>query len=371
MAEPYRPPLAHAAQAAHAARAEPAIGAPPAPELQLAHEPPPVTLPTRGGEGAGRAAHAPAPHALDPSDPRAWAWRALTTGTAGAQVRSAVFEDGSVLTLGAAGLVRFTPGSGWATVTPSGGAAAQEMRTISRLSSGALVFAGEHGLVGFVHGGAFWDVRRFPDADVLFHAVAADASGARVIAVGERVSRGHAFAAELTSQGFRRTFELTDIPPLRGIGFLDGHAAIACGDVGGLVQIEETGVARIAWERTGHLRAVAHFRARLSHGHTHALAVGTGGHALAIMLDPARGLRTEIEKVMTTQDLLSVAVGPDGAAWATSANARVLRRDAGGTWHRVTMDLPTTANLVAIAPRQDHVLVVGEDATVLEGRRVG
>jgi serine/threonine-protein kinase len=373
MAEPYRPAVAAVTPP------EPAIGTTPQGELLHPFEAPPGTLPTRGaGAGApppqaaphaGHAAHGA--HALDPSDPRAWSWRTLAHGTPGAQVRSAVFDEGSVLTLGAAGLVRFSPGSGWATVSPSGGVTPQEMRAISRLSSGALVFAGERGLVGFVHGGAFWDVRRYPDHDVLFHAVAADASGSRVIAVGERVSRGHAFAAELTSQGFRRTFELTDIPPLRGVGFLDGHAAIACGDVGGLVQIEEAGVARIAWERTGHLRAVAHFRARLSHGHTHALAVGTGGHALAIMLDPARGLRTEIEKVMTTQDLLAVAVGPDGAAWATSANARVLRRDAAGTWHRVTTELPTTANLVAIAPRQDHVLVVGEDATVLEGRRVG
>jgi serine/threonine-protein kinase len=331
---------------------DPALAATPPVAIHMPATPPPVSARVRPVQGPDR------------SDPRSWSWRALAHGSSGAHVRAAVFEDGAILTLGAAGLVRFSPGSGWSTLAPAGGATALEMRAIARIANGSLLFGGERGLLGFAHGGAFWDVRRFPDPDVTFHAVAADATGSRVLAVGERVSRGHAFATELTTQGFRRTFELTDLPPLRGVAFVDGASAIACGDAGGLVSIDDGGPSRIGWERTGHLRAMIAFRA----GTIRALCVGTGGHALALHGDPTRGVRTEIEKVMTTQDLLSLTVADDGAAWATSANARVLRRDASGTWHRVSLELPTPANLVAVHARQDRIWVVGEDATVLQGQ---
>jgi serine/threonine-protein kinase len=348
MAEAYVPAITRAAMAVM----EPAIV--PAIPMQM---PPEALAPSPVSSKFGVAG--------DPSDPRAWSWHALAHGSSGAHVRGVVFEDSSILTLGAAGLVRFAPGSGWATVVPSGGASAAEMRAIARLASGAILFAGVHGLVGFVHGGAFWDVRRFPDPDVLFHAVAADPAGSRVIAVGERASRGTAIAVELTAQGFRRTFELGDLPPLRAIAFLDANAAIACGDVGALVVLDDAGATRISWERSGHLRSITPFHAV----GTRALAVGTGGHALAIAHDALRGWRTEIEKVMTTQDLLAVAIADDGAAWATSANARVLRRDGAGTWHRVTTELPTAAHLVGVSPRRERVVAVAEDATILQGQR--
>lgn len=45
--------------------------------------------------------------------------------------------------------------------------------------------------------------------------------------LGERVSRGHAFATELTTQGFRRTFESAELPLLRAVAFVDATSAIA------------------------------------------------------------------------------------------------------------------------------------------------
>ena len=94
-------------------------------------------------------------------------------------------------------------------------------------------------------------------------------------------------------------------------------------------------------------------------------AVGTGGHALSIATTPTG--RTEIEKVNTTQDLLGVAIAPDGAAWACSANARLLRRDVTHAWRRVPAELPVQTNLVRVSPRLDSVMLVSEDAAVIEG----
>ena len=232
---------------------------------------------------------------------------------------------------------------------------------MARIGKDAYAFGGEQGLVAFLHGGALWDVRRYPDPDVVFHGIASDGAGKGVFAVGERASRGQGIAVELSGSGFRRTFELADLGALRSVAYMDPTTIFACGDGGGLVRIEEQGLTRIAWERTGHLRAMAASRTPVAR----ALAVGTGGHALSVAADGSG--RTSIEKVMTTQDLLGVNIGDEGAAWATSANARVLRRDPAGCWRRVSGDLPTTSNLLRVWGSTQRVLIVAEDATILEG----
>lgn len=308
----------------------------------------------------------PAPSHLTPirhhdaADLRAWGFRLVSPGTHGALVRDAVFSDDltEVYTLGNAGLVHWARG-GWSAAPLAIGLGPHELRAMARTATGALAFAGEGGLVAFMAAPGSWDVRRYPDHDVVFHAVAADPSGQVVFAAGARASRGNAVLVEVLPNGFRRTFEVPDLGAIRGLCWLDERTVLACGDGGALVRIDDAGLARIPWERSGHLRSICS-----SNGvgaRQGAFAVGTGGHALAI------GARTEIEKVGTTQDLLHVALAPDGAAWACSANARLLRRDAGGAWRRVPVELPVQCNLVRVAPREGRVMVIGEDASLVEG----
>lgn len=289
----------------------------------------------------------------DQSDLRAWSFRIITPGNPGAYVRDATFSEdlSDAMTLGNAGLVHWSA-SGWSAVALPIGIAPQELRGMCRMPNGTHALVGEGGLLAFLHNG-MWDVRRYPDQDVTFHAVAASPSGQTVFAVGARTSRGTAIMVEAMATGFRRTFEIPDHGALRAVTYFDDRVSYACGDAGALVRVEDTGLTRIGWERSGHLRSITAASALF--------AVGTGGHALAI------GARVEIEKVNTTQDLLGVAIAPDGAPWACSANARILRRDATHAWRRMPAELPLQGNLVRIAPRQDRVLIVAEDATVIEG----
>jgi serine/threonine-protein kinase len=309
----------------------------------------------------GTARHTPA----EANDPRAWTWRVLSAGTHGAGVRDAVFEDGlaGIATLGTAGLARWTPMGGFAVIPLGVGMHPSELRGLCRLPHGALAMCGERGLVAFLHQGPLWDVRTFPDPDVTFHAIGADASGARVLAVGERMSRNHAVAVEMTSAGWRRTFDLADLGPLRSISYFDGTIAFCCGDGGALIRIDDQGISRVAWDRTGHLRAIATQRSP----RPRVVAVGTGGHALDVATTPPPLCSASIEKVMTTQDLLGTCIAEDGTAWASSANARVLRRDQAGVFRRVTGDLPYAGHFMRIAATRDRVMVLGEDAAVLEG----
>jgi len=293
----------------------------------------------------------------DPSDLRGWSFRLASPGSPGAHVRDAVFSDdlGEVFTLGNAGLVQWARG-GWTAVPLAIGLAPNELRAMQRAPSGALVFAGEGGIVAFMHASGTWDVRRYPDPDVMFHSVAADPTGQFVFAGGVRVSRGHAILVEVLPNGFRRTFEVPDLGAIRSLCWADERTVFGCGDGGALLRIDDSGLTRINWERSGHLRAIVASR-------TGVFAVGTGGHALSIQ----SGGRTEIEKVATTQDLLGVSIAPDGAAWACSANARILRRDPSGAWRRVPVELPVQCNLLRIAPRHDRLMVIGEDAAIVEG----
>ncbi|MGZ5970497.1 MAG: serine/threonine-protein kinase, partial [Polyangiales bacterium] len=302
---------------------------------------------------------APVPQPRDQSDLRAWSFRIVSPGTPGAHVRDATFDPElrEILTLGNAGLVLWT-GAGWSSVPLAIGMMPTELRGMARIGPNAHVFAGETGLLAFLHAGALWDVRRYPDPDVVFHAVAADPTGQRVIAVGQRISRGSAIVVEAMSSGWRRTFEVPDFAPLRSACWLDDRVAYACGDAGSLVRVDDVGLTRVPWERSGHLRGIAA-------GHGRVFAIGTGGHALSVAVTPTSP--TEIEKVSTTQDLLGISVAPDGAPWASSANARVLRRDSAGAWRRVPSELPTAGNLVRIAARTDRVMLLAEDATLIEG----
>ncbi|MBL8742588.1 MAG: hypothetical protein JNK04_15885, partial [Myxococcales bacterium] len=65
-----------------------------------------------------------------------------------------------------------------------------------------------------------------------------------------------------------------------------------------------------------------------------ALAVGSGGHALAIDTRGASPV-VVLEAVETVQDLVGVCLDEENNAWAWSANGRLLRRDRGAVWRRI------------------------------------
>lgn len=350
---PSTPPMAMGSRQA----GTPTPGGAPAISFPMQHNVPnlpaqyvPVSPPTPSHITAGR---------RDPGDLRAWTFRLASPGSHGAVVRDAVFSEdlSEVTTLGNAGLVHWARG-GWTSVPLAIGLGPHDLRAMQRTPNGVLVFAGEGGLVAFMHPGGAWDVRRYPDPDVVFHAVASDPSGQLVFAAGARASRGHAMLVEVLPNGFRRTFEVPDVGAIRSLAFFDERTVFACGDAGALVRIDDAGLTRIPWERSGHLRAIVA-------GPRAVYAVGTGGHALSVAAHPNE--RTEIEKVGTTQDLLGLAIAPDGAPWSCSANARILRRDVTGAWRRVPVELPVQCNLVRIAPRADRLMVIGEDASIVEG----
>jgi len=298
------------------------------------------------------------PPGRDPNDLRAWSFRLLTPGNPGAHVRDATFSPDlrEILTLGNAGLVQWANGA-WAGVPLAIGLSPLELRALTQVVPGVHALAGEGGLVAILQNGS-WEVRRYPDTDISFHGIAASPTGQVMWAVGMRNSRGTAVMVELLHSGFRRTFEVPDLGPLRSVAYLDERTAFACGDGGALVRVDDAGLVKMPWERSGHLRMIIAASNAV-------YAVGSGGHALAVATHPSA--RTEIEKVNTTQDLLGVAIAPDGAAWACSANSRLLRRDATGAWRRVPAELPVQTNLVRVAPRLDRVLLVSEDAAVIEG----
>ena len=147
---------------------------------------------------------------------------------------------------------------------------------------------------------------------------------------------------------------------LHAVTRLANGALIACGDDGALARIDVSTTAAIPWGRTGHLLAIA---ARPDGG---AFVVGSGGHALAL----SPNLQATLEPVQTTRDLVSVAVGKDGSAWAGATERRILQRRA-TTWTRVHLDGGENDKTVilSVKPMLDlSVVVVGSDGQVLEGR---
>lgn len=304
------------------------------------------------------------------SEHRTWSFRVAALGVPGARVRDVVFdlELGFATTLGNAGLVRWSA-LGWSTIALPVGLRVDELRGIAKIEGG-LVAVGIAGLVAIGREGAtatadaspaapLWEVRRYAD-DVVFEAVAVDPSGTRILAVGAR--HGRAIAVEIAPRGIVRSFEFPDLPTFRAVAWLDPKTAFVCGDAGALARIDDAGATRLGWERTGDLLAIAATVAP----QPAVYAVGTGGHALAAFATP--GTRPALEPVQTTRDLFGLSIAEGGIAWACSGQARLVRRDASGTWRRVPLDPTPPTDLVRIAASSERVIAVGIDATIVEGR---
>jgi serine/threonine protein kinase len=296
------------------------------------------------------------PRAVDTSGDRRWNFRVVAAGLPSALARDAWVdaESQQALVLGIGGLMRWH--GQWSPVIGPLGISLSELRCLGALGREGWIFAGDHGVVAQLRGGV-WDVIAFVDRDFTFHAVAADPSGSRIMAVGERTSRGHAVAVELFAGGGSRVFEAQDFGPLRAVRYADSMTVYAGGDGGALARFEPAGMVRLGWERTGHLRAIATIGGRV-------YALGTGGHALEIVNDGRTPPR--LEQVMTTQDLRAVTVAADGALWAGSAGARVLRRDALGVWRRMNGEIGVRRTVLSLAVSASRLFAITDDATLIE-----
>jgi hypothetical protein len=199
---------------------------------------------------------------------------------------------------------------------------------------------------------------RLPDDDVDMRGAMVERAGLVLVGRRRSASKGACVDALLGRAPTVRTIATTST--LRAVTRLSSGALIACGDDGALARIDVSTAAAIPWSRTGHLFAIA---SRPDGG---AFAVGSGGHALAL----SPNLQVNLEPVQTTRDLVSVAVGPDGSAWAGATKRRVLQRR-GTTWSRVLLETESDdkATILAVVPLLDSsVLMVASDGQVLQGQ---
>jgi serine/threonine protein kinase len=273
-------------------------------------------------------------------------------------VRSAaITPHGETFALGELGIYRWTRTS-WAIVPLPGWLDPSVLHGLAILPDSALLVFGGRGTI--VTLGANGDARpwRLSDDDVELRGSMVERTG--IVLVGRRrsASKGVYVDAPLGRPPTIRTIESTST--LHAVTRLAGGALIACGDDGALARIDIPTAAAIPWSRTGHLLAIA------SRSDGGAFAVGSGGHALAL----SPNLQANLEPVQTTRDLVSVAVGRDGTAWAGATERRVLQRR-GTTWARVPLeaDADDKTAILAVQPLLDSsVLVVASDGQVLEGR---
>jgi serine/threonine protein kinase len=138
-----------------------------------------------------------------------------------------------------------------------------------------------------------------------------------------------------------------------------GAETIACGDRGALVRCEADRAELLSNVCHGDLHAISALPDAT------AVTVGAGGHALHVT-HRRDGI---LEAVQTTRALLALSVSPEGSAWAGAANARLLRRS-NGSWLRMSGDLPSQGNVIALAAHEATVRAVLDDGVLVEGRIV-
>ncbi len=248
----------------------------------------------------------------------AWTW-SVRQPSVTAGVATAVAFDPSgegLVACGSGGLMRWQ-GQGWRPVV-SGPRDPSAVRGLVRLPGSEVLAFGARGYVARVRTDGEVEPWSFPEREATFHAAHVDDAGT-VILVGDRTPRPAERAAGQEA----------------GVAFVAQSVGAIC---------------------AGHLLAIA---ALPSGG---AVTVGAGGHALS--LSPA--LAPQLEAVQTTRHLLSLAVDPDGVAWAGSAQARILRRHRGG-WLRMSGELGLTSAVVAIWAGPQSVRAVCDDGAIVQG----
>ncbi len=301
------------------------------------------------------------------SNPAAWVWSLVTRPMAAGTVRAAAFSPSGevVLAAGPTGVARWERGA-WAGLALPGAIDVRAFRAVEWNRDNAAVMAGEGGLVLRVPLVGSPEVLAIPDRELTFLGMHVDEAGT-ITLVGERPARTHqprgapgntiGAIAQLTHDRLTLVADAPSVSRLRAATRTMSGTIVACGDWGTLVRLEMGVAAHVGTICGGHLHAIS----ALADGG--AVTVGVGGHALYVN---AR-LEAQLEAVQTTRDLYALTVGDDGAAWAGSAQARLLRRTQSG-WLRMTGDVGITPNVVAVWASSRLVRAVCDDGAVLEGR---
>ncbi len=302
----------------------------------------------------------------EPSRPASWAWRVRLASSSAGSVRSAVFEPGGegAVAVGPAGFASWE-GTGWSRSPSPPALDPRAVRGLTWLGPGEALVFGARGLAARWVFGSGLDTWPSPDPEVTFLGAHVDPPGTTVTLVGERSARRASRSiSQSTTMGVIAQFArgklmlLSDVPSctrLRGVTRLRTGEILACGDWGALVRVEFGVPDPVGSICGGHLNAIA----PLSEG---AITIGAGGHALS--LSPR--LQPQLEAVQTTRDLLSLAVDPNGVAWAGSAQARLLRRSS-GSWVRMSAELGLSSAVIALSVAPRLVRAVCDDGAVIEG----
>lgn len=241
------------------------------------------------------------------------------------------------------------------------------LRGVTWLDGNELLLYGEQAFVAVLsargtaivlHGGLpgtkLQHARVFPDGDVWltgempFRGSVSRTLQSATSGVAVRLSKGRVEAV-LEAPGVSR---LSDAARL-------GAEVIACGDRGAIVRCEADRAELLSNVCHGDLHAISALPDAT------AVTVGAGGHALHVT-HRREGI---LEAVQTTRALLSLSVSPEGSAWAGAANARLLRRS-NGSWMRMSGDLPSQGNVIALVAHEATVRAVLDDGVLVEGRIV-
>jgi serine/threonine-protein kinase len=318
----------------------------------------------RRGSGMQRAA--PRVPDVAAANPAAWAWSVIIRTIKPGTVRCAAFAaSGEVaLAAGPGGIARLDRQQ-WIGVSVPPAVDLRAVRGICWLPEGDAVIYGERSLVHRI-GSVTRDLWNLQDREITFLGGHCDETGV-VTLVGERPYRqaapravpGNTTGAIAQIKGERVTLvaEASSCTRLNAVTKLAGGTFVACGDWGHVVRLEMGVAEHVGAICGGHLTAI---EAMPDGG---AVTVGVGGHAL--YMNPR--LEAQLEAVQTTRDIHALTVGDDGAAWAGSAQARLLRR-AGGTWVRMSGDVGITPSVVALHAAGRVVRAICDDGAVIEGR---
>lgn len=344
----------------------------PAPAHPIAPAPP---VPARDGGGARPDVPSTLPYGRPhrfpesvASQPSSWRFSAVATPPRPLGLRSATISaSGEVAALGANGLLVWERGQ-WQPVALPRDVDPRVLRGVMWGEGKELVVYGEGSMVARMSARGQVDVLRIVHPGIAFLGACRTTEGdlwlvgehtyrgsiTRSVQVGTtagvvvRVSRGRV-------DGFAECAAVSSLTAVTRAG----SDVLACGERGSLVRCGVDRAELLGHVCHGHLLGIA----ALPDGS--AVTVGVGGHALHVTTS-REGV---LEAVQTTRDLLSVAVAPDGIAWAGAATARLLRRS-GASWVRMSGDLPTQGNVLAILAHEATVRAVLDDGALVEGRIV-
>ena len=301
------------------------------------------------------------------SNPAAWAWTVITRPLASGTVRAAAFAPAGdvILAAGPNGVARWERGA-WSGVPLPGAIDVRALRAVTWLREREVLMMGEAGVAIRLAVGGAPEVLPIPDRELTFLGAHVDEAGA-ITLVGERPARPHhpravpgntiGAIAQVTHDRLTLVADAPSVARLRAVTRMMSGTIVACGDWGTLVRLEMGVAAHVGSICGGHLHSIT----ALADGG--AVTIGVGGHALYV--NPR--LEAQLEAVQTTRDLYALTVADDGAAWAGSAQARLLRRTQSG-WLRMTGDVGITPNVVAVWASARLVRAVCDDGAILEGR---